>query len=100
MSIIDLNNLALKNDINLNKNELDFTYKFIKDNYIDIINNPNKYNIDDYKNNFTDTNYNKIKELINKYKKDLNSSNLFFTSSNKLGLNFLSLIILISSLNG
>ena len=65
MSINDLNNLAIKHDIYLNDNELNNAYKLIKDNYTSIIDNPNNYDISDYKSYFSKDNYIKINNLIN-----------------------------------
>ncbi len=69
MSINDLNNLAVKHDIYLNNKELNNAYKLIKDNYLNIIDNPNNYDINNYKDYFTNDNYIKINNLINEYKK-------------------------------
>ncbi len=69
MSINDLNNLAIKHDIYLNNSELNNAYKLIKDNYLNIIDNPNNYDINNYKDYFTNDNYIKINNLINEYKK-------------------------------
>ena len=72
LSIKDINELATKNDIYLNENELLFIYNFIKDNYYDLVNNPNNYDISNYKNSFTNENYNKINKIINDYKEKYN----------------------------
>ncbi len=72
MSINDLNNLAIKHDIYLNDNELNNAYKLIKDNYLNIIDNPDNYDINNYKNYFTNDNYIKINNLINIYKSKYN----------------------------
>ena len=69
MSINDLNNLAVKHDIYLNNKELNNAYKLIKDNYLNIIDNPDNYDINNYKDYFTNDNYIKINNLINEYKK-------------------------------
>lgn len=63
----DINNFAIKKDINLNENELDFTYNFIKKNWNQILSNPNMLNLDRYKSNYSDENFNKIKILFNEY---------------------------------
>lgn len=64
----DINNFALKNNINLNNNELDFIYNFIKNRYKEILSNPNNFSLTRYKNNFTNENFVKINGLINRYK--------------------------------
>ncbi len=69
MSINDLNNLAIKHNIYLNNNELNNAYKLIKDNYLNIIDNPDNYDISNFKDYFTNDNYIKINNLINEYKK-------------------------------
>ena len=71
ITINELKNLLLKNDILLSKQELNFTYKYIKDNYKNIINNPSSFNFDSLKNNYTQKNYVKLNNLINFYKKKL-----------------------------
>lgn len=68
MSKDDINNFALKNNINLNKNELDFIYNFIKSKYKEVLNNPNNFNLVKYKNNFSNENFIKINAIVNKYK--------------------------------
>lgn len=63
----DINNFAIKKNINLNESELDFTYNFIKKNWNQILSNPNMLNLDRYKSNYSDENFNKIKTLFNEY---------------------------------
>ena len=41
----------------------------VKDNYLNIIDNPDNYDINNYKDYFTNDNYIKINNLINEYKK-------------------------------
>ncbi len=72
LSISDINSLAIKHDIYLNDQELSFIYNFIKDNYYDLVNNPNNYNLSDYKNSFTNENYIKLNNLIKNYKEKYN----------------------------
>ena len=62
-----LNNFALKNNILLSPKELNFTFNFIKKNYLDILNNYNNFNIDNYKQYYSNENFNKIKSLIKIY---------------------------------
>lgn len=64
----DINNFALKNNINLNNNELDFIYNFIKTRYKDILNNPSNFNLVKYKQNFSNENFIKINAIVNRYK--------------------------------
>jgi len=65
----DINNFAIKNNINLNKNELEFIYNFIKTKYKDVLNNPTNFSLVKYKNNFSNENFIKINAIVNRYKK-------------------------------
>ncbi len=62
-----VNNFALKNNVNLSGLELDFLYVFIKKNYKEILANPNLLNLDRYKTKFSEENFIKIKKLFNEY---------------------------------
>lgn len=64
----DINSFALKNNINLNNNELNFIYNFIKTRYKEVLSNPSNFNLTRYKNNFSNENFIKINGLINRYK--------------------------------
>ena len=72
MSIDDINIFAKNNNIYLSNNELEFIYKYIKNNYLKLIENPNDFNLINYKDNFSNDNYIKINNLINEYKKKYN----------------------------
>lgn len=63
----DVYNFALKKNINLNEEELSFTYEFIKKNWNQILSNPNLLNLDRYKDKYTIENFSKIKQLFNEY---------------------------------
>ena len=63
----DINNFAIKNNINLNDNELDFTYNFIKKNYKEVLSNPDLLNLDKYKDNYSEDNFIRIKKLFREY---------------------------------
>lgn len=63
----DVNKFALNNNIRLTKQELDFTYLFIKNNYQEILNNPGTFDFSKYKSKFSADSYKKINQLINKY---------------------------------
>ena len=65
MSISDFNKLALKNDIVFSYEELNFSYEFIKNNWIDVLSNIDDFSIEKYKNNFSNENYEKICKLCN-----------------------------------
>lgn len=62
-----VNNFALKNNVNLNGLELDFLYVFIKKNYKEVLANPSLLNLDRYKTKFSEENFVKIKKLFNEY---------------------------------
>lgn len=66
LTIEKTNEIALKNNIKLNIEELNFIYSFLKTNAIDVL-NQRTFNFEQYKNRFTNTNYIKIKNLIDKY---------------------------------
>ena len=59
--------IALKNDIHLSENELDFIYRFIKKNYEALYANPN-IDLSKYKQYLSDENYVKIMKLVSDYK--------------------------------
>ena len=63
----DILNFAIKNNLKVTDEELDFVYNFIKYNYKTVLNNPNSFNLSNYKNNFSSENYNFINSLISKY---------------------------------
>ncbi len=62
-----VNNFALKNNVNLSGLELDFLYVFIKKNYKEVLANPSILNLDRYKTKFSEENFVKIKKLFNEY---------------------------------
>lgn len=67
MDIHDLNNLAISKGIDLSPEELDFSYKFIKQNWQTILSNHGVFDIDKYKDKFSEDNFAKIKKLIKEY---------------------------------
>ena len=62
-----VNNFLLSKNINLNNDELDFTYDFIKKNWNQVLSNPNLEYFDKYKNKYSLDNFNKLKKLANEY---------------------------------
>jgi hypothetical protein len=68
LSIGDVNLFLNKNNINLNRQELEFTYTYIKKNWNQILSDPNSFNFENYKNVYTSINYNKLNNLINEYR--------------------------------
>ena len=67
ITIDDVNNFAISKDVYLEENELIFTYEFIKKNWESILDNPQLFNIDRYKNNFKEETFSKVKKLYNEY---------------------------------
>ena len=72
MNINDVNNFAINNSIYLSNEELNFIYNYIKENYLLLIDNPNNFNIYDYKDRFSEDNFIKINKLLNEYKNKYN----------------------------
>lgn len=62
-----INNFALKNNVNLSGLELDFLYVFIKKNYKEVLANPELLNLERYKTKFSEENFIKIKKIFNEY---------------------------------
>lgn len=75
LSIEDINNFLIKKDIYLNNEELEFTYKFVKKNWNQILSDPNTFNINNYKDKYSIENFKKINNLVKesyiKYRKYL-----------------------------
>ncbi len=67
MSIHDLNNLAISKGIGLSKDELDFSYNYIKKNWKNVLSNYSLFDFDKYKDKYSDENFIKIKKLIKEY---------------------------------
>lgn len=63
----DINNFAIKNNIYLSEDELNFTYNFVKKNYKDLLSNSNVFDINRYKNNYTKENFSKITKVYQEY---------------------------------
>ena len=68
LDIDKLKSFALKNDINLNDEKLNYLLDLVKNNFDDIILNDEKY-LSDIKDNIDSINYEKIENLYYKYKK-------------------------------
>lgn len=69
LTIDDVANFAKNKSINLNDNELNFTYSFVKKNWSSILKNPNIFQIDNYKEKYSEENFVKIKQVFNEYLK-------------------------------
>ena len=63
----DINKFALKNNIILDSNELEFILFFIKKDGFYYIKNKDKFNLSLYKDYFSNENYNKLSTLLNEY---------------------------------
>ena len=64
MTMDQLNEMALGNGIKLSNNELEFSFKFIKKNWKEVLANHEDFDLSQYKDNFSNDNYKKIVELI------------------------------------
>lgn len=67
LTIEDINSFALKKNIILSEEELNFVYSFIKKNYKDILKNPNLFDINRYEDKFQNGNFEKIKKVYIEY---------------------------------
>lgn len=67
LTIQDVKNFALKNNVNLSEEELNFTYEFVKKNWSTLLSNPNMFHFERYKDKFSEENYLKINQLIKEY---------------------------------
>lgn len=63
----DVNNFAIKNNVNLSEEELDFTYDFVLKNWRTILSNHGMFDISKYKEKFSLENFNKIQVLLRQY---------------------------------
>lgn len=59
-----VNDFALKNDIVLSQEELEFVYAFVKKNWEMIFRNPNLLKLERYKDKFSEENFIKIQKLF------------------------------------
>ena len=67
LTIDQVRNFAIKNNVELSEEELTFTYDFVKKNWELIFRNPNLLNLERYKDRFSEVNYQKIQKLIQFY---------------------------------
>ncbi len=63
----DVYDFAIKKNIILSDNELEFTFNFIKKNYKEILNNSNVFDINRYKDMYPKENFNKIVKVYYEY---------------------------------
>lgn len=64
MSIDDFRSLALKNDIIFNNDELSFSYKLVKTNWFNILENIDDFDLSIYQDKFSKDNYDKLCKLF------------------------------------
>lgn len=67
MTTDDVRKFATSKNINLNDDEINFTYDFIKKNYKNILANPKLFNLERYKNNYSKENFSKITKVFQEY---------------------------------
>lgn len=67
LTIEQINNFAQKKNVNLNSQELEFTYNFVKKNWHSVLGNPNLLNLDRYQEIYSKENFEKIKQIFNEY---------------------------------
>ena len=63
----DVQNFAIKNNVSLREEELNFTYDCVKKNWRILLSNPNAFQDEKYRNHFTEENFVKINSLIKEY---------------------------------
>ncbi len=68
ITISDINRFALNNNINLNNNELNIIYKYVKNDWKTIIYGNYNSILNDLKNRIDINKYNKIEQLFYKFK--------------------------------
>ena len=62
-----VNDFALKNNVSLSSEELNFTYDFVKKNWETILRNPNLLNLERFRNQFSSENFGTIQKLFQFY---------------------------------
>lgn len=65
----DIRKFATKNNLIASNEEIDFIYDFIKNNYENILKNPNSFDLNKYKDKFSNENFTFLTSLVNKYKR-------------------------------
>lgn len=64
LTIEQFNGMALENGIKLNKDELNFSFNFVKTNWRELLANKDDFDFSIYKDKFSKENYEKILQLI------------------------------------
>ena len=81
LSISDVNNMAIKNNINLSNDELNYIYNQIKNNYHNLLYGDSSIIFNDLKNNVSSSNYEKIKNLFDTYKQKYQNVDIIIEST-------------------
>lgn len=67
----DVRSWSAKKGILLTDEESEYAFKYIKNNYDEVLNNPGSFNIEEHEKKFSKENYQKLKELVKEYIKYL-----------------------------
>ena len=101
IDINTINDFAIKNNIFLDKKELDIIYDILKNRYEEVLYDDDSEVRNYLKDNISLENYDKVVNLFDKYKRKYGSYLLWeMISVKRFSLNFFCLIISISSLYG
>ena len=67
----DVRSWSARKGILLTDDEAEYAFKYIKNNYDDVLNNPASFKIEEHEKKFSEENYQKLKELVKEYIKYL-----------------------------
>lgn len=67
----DVRAWSARKGIILTDDEAEYAFKYIKNNYESVLNNPDSFNVSDHEKKFSEENYQKLKELVKEYIKYL-----------------------------
>lgn len=67
----DVRSWSARKGILLTDEEAKYAFKYIKNNYDKVLNNPENFNIEEHEKKFSKENYQKLKELVKEYIKYL-----------------------------
>ena len=63
----DVRSWSARKGILLTDDEAEYAFKYIKNNYDNVLNNPASFKIEDHEKKFSEENYQKLKELVKEY---------------------------------
>ncbi len=63
----EVNNFAISKNVQLNSEELDFVYDFVKKNWEQVLKNPKLLQLERYQDRFSPDNFQKIQKLFLEY---------------------------------